>query len=106
MSAIKKLKHLTEKVHSLLEQYPTYRDNDKKLVSHIWMEQLGGIENMRKLNLYEFCKSWIDDPNISSPDSIVRARRKVQENHHNLRGEFYKQRRDEEVCVRRNIKDL
>ena len=104
--AFSKIKDLSNKIEVLLEKYPTYRDNDKKLISHIWMEQMGGIDNMQKMNLYEFCKSWVSDSNISSPDTICRARRKVQEIKPHLRGSQYKHRRIEEADVRSKINKM
>jgi hypothetical protein len=95
-----KIKKLQEEVYRLLSQYPPYRDNDIKLISHIWMEQLGGKENMSNISLLDFCKNWVGNPNISNPDSITRARRLVQAEHKDLRGEVYSHRTVQSENVR------
>jgi hypothetical protein len=66
-----KIKKLKEEVYRILSKYPSYRDNDTKLVSHIWMEQLGGKTAMSEISLLDFCKKWIDNPDIASPDTIT-----------------------------------
>ena len=102
-STIHKIKDLQNVVKELLTQHPTYRDNDRKLVAHIWMKQVGGVQNMRAYNLYDFMRDWIDDDAIIMPDTITRARRKVQQDNSHLRGESYVQRQNEEKEVRQNI---
>jgi|APGre2960657373_1045057.scaffolds.fasta_scaffold40357_3 hypothetical protein len=104
--AFSKIKDLADKIEVLLEKYPTYRDNDKKLVCHIWMEQMGGIDPMKQISLYDFLKTWIDSKNLANPDTICRARRKVQEVKPHLRGAQYKHRRTEEVDVRSKINTI
>lgn len=98
-----KIKKLQEEVYRLLNQYPSYRDNDIKLISHIWMEQLGGKDKMNAISLLDFCKNWVEDSNISNPESICRARRLVQAEHEDLRGEVYKHRAVESENVRNLI---
>jgi hypothetical protein len=90
-------------VKQLLEMYPTYRDDDRKLVAHVWMMQVGGDREMANIDLYSFMKKWVDDDDIVSPDTITRARRKLQQLHPNLRGETYLKRHREETDVRNNI---
>ena len=97
-----KIKKLKEEVYRLLSQYPSYRDNDTKLVSHIWMEQIGGKNAMSEISLLDFCKKWVDNPDIASPDTITRARRLVQAEHEDLRGKYCKQRAIESE----NVKNL
>jgi hypothetical protein len=104
---LNKLKAMSKRVESLLKQYPQYRDCDIKLVAHIWMEQLGGVENMGSVNLLEWMRFWIENQNsVASPENIARARRKIQENDETLRGENYKLRKEQEKSVRSGIKDL
>lgn len=98
-----KIKKLKEEVYRILSQYPSYRDNDTKLVSHIWMEQLGGKTAMSEISLLDFCKKWIDNPDIASPDTITRARRLVQAEFIELRGKHYKERKVESENVRNLI---
>jgi len=104
--ALNKIKDMQNRVESLLKRFPAYRDCDTKLVAHIWMEQIGGIERMKEINLHDWMKMWIDNPNIASPETISRARRKIQESNADLRGEHYKLRKDQEKDVRGGISDL
>lgn len=104
--ALNKIKDMQNRVESLLKRFPAYRDCDTKLVAHIWMEQVGGVERMKEINLHDWMKMWIDNPNIASPDTISRARRKIQECNPDLRGEHYKLRKDQEKDVRGGISDL
>lgn len=104
--ALTKIKDMQKRVESLLRRFPAYRDCDTKLVAHIWMEQIGGVEKMKEINLHDWMKMWIDNPNIASPETIYRARRKIQESNVALRGEHYKFRKDQEKDVRGGISDL
>jgi hypothetical protein len=101
-----KIKDMQKRVLSLLKRFPAYRDCDTKLVAHIWMEQIGGVDKMKEINLHDWMKMWIDNPNIASPDTIYRARRKIQENNADLRGEHYKLRKDQEKDVRGGINEI
>jgi len=104
--ALNKIKDMQNRVELLLKLFPAYRDCDTKLVAHIWMQQIGGIDKMMEINLYDWMKMWIDNPNIASPETISRARRKIQESNADLRGEHYKLRKDQEKDVRGGISDL
>jgi len=102
-TTIIKIKDMQVVVKQLLEIYPTYRDNDRKLVAHVWMMQVGGDKNMSNIDLYSFMRQWVDDDNIVTPDTVTRARRKIQQEHAHLRGENYSKRHAEEIDVRNNI---
>ena len=100
---INKIKEMQVVVQDLLQQYEHYRDSDTRVIAHIWMRQLGGLENMKSISLYDFLQIWIENKNIVSPDTITRARRKVQEENVSLRGKSYKQRKEQSKKVRQNI---
>lgn len=102
-TTIIKIKDMQVVVKQLLELYPTYRDNDRKLVAHVWMMQVGGERNMSSIDLYSFMRQWVDNEDISTPDTITRARRKLQQEYPHLRGENYSKRHMEEVDVRNKI---
>lgn len=101
---IEKVKEIQGLVERLLEEYPTYRDSDKKLCSHIWMIEVGGINNMRKMNAYDFLYHLSNSEELSSFESISRARRKIQENLPHLRGQTFKERKKREQKFRSEIK--
>jgi hypothetical protein len=100
-----KIKDMQNRVETLLTRYPSYRDCDTKLVAHIWMEQVGGTQRMKEINLHEWMKMCIENPNIAVPETICRARRLVQKNNEDLRGELYKLRKSQEGNVRKGIND-
>lgn len=102
-TTIIKIKDMQVVVKQLLEMYPTYRDNDRKLVAHVWMMQVGGDRNMANIDLYSFMRQWVDNDEIVMPDTVTRARRKIQQIYPNLRGENYTIRHMEEVDVRNKI---
>jgi hypothetical protein len=104
--ALNKIKDMHKRVESLLKRFPAYRDCDTKLVAHIWMEQVGGIERMKEINLHDWMKMCIDNPNIAVPETICRARRKIQKTNEALRGEHYKLRKEQEKDVRENINKI
>jgi hypothetical protein len=75
--------NLYDKVKKLLELYPEARNSDKFLVQKFWQMHDGvfvSIEDIMK---------------ATSSESITRARRKAQEQHHELRAskEIFEQRK-------------
>jgi hypothetical protein len=100
---VNKIKEMQVVVEDLLHQYAHYRDSDTRIIAHIWMRQLGGLENMKSISLYDFFQLWIDNKNIVAPDTITRARRKVQEENVDLRGKTYKKRKEQSKDVKKNI---
>jgi hypothetical protein len=100
---VNKIKEMQVVVEDLLHQYAHYRDSDTRIIAHIWMRQLGGLENMKSISLYDFLQLWIENKNIVSPDTITRARRKVQEENVDLRGKTYKKRKEQSKDVKKNI---
>ena len=100
---IHKIKEMQVVVEDLLHQYSHYRDSDTRIIAHIWMRQLGGLENMKSISLYDFFQLWIENKNIVAPDTITRARRKVQEENVDLRGKTYKKRKEQSKDVKKNI---
>ena len=68
---------LYDTVKTLLETQPSARDSDKRLIWCFYYET-GVLNKNGKLSFVEFSKA-------ASCESITRARRKVQENHPELR---------------------
>ena len=105
LTPLDKIKDMQNRVETLLRKYPPYRDCDTKLVAHIWMEQIGGVDKMKEMNLHEWMKMCIENPNIVVPETICRARRLIQKTNEDLRGELYKLRKSQEKDVRKGIND-
>jgi hypothetical protein len=102
-TTIIQIKDMQVVVKQLLETYPTYRDNDRKLVAHVWMMQVGGYRNMAYINLHSFMQQWVADDEIVMPDTVTRARRKIQQEYPHLRGENYSKRHMEKIDVQNKI---
>ncbi len=73
------------KVQSLLESTPKYRDDYKSLIARIWFDEIGKDKELKAFELL----NKLAKGELSHPESIMRARRKIQEEHPVLRGETY-----------------
>ena len=101
MRFIEKVKELNETIKDLLEKYPRLRDNDNALIANVWSMEV----NLNDLLADEFL-TLFSNGKLSSSESITRARRKVQEDNKNLRGNTYKKRKKEEDYTRININSI
>ena len=82
-----------EKVKYFLDIYPSLRDDDNRLCSNIWSEEVtvlgfGHIE----APIFEFLRLYSNNKLTSAP-SIKRARAKLQEEEPKYRGEKYNLRK-------------
>ena len=99
-------KTLYEKVVEKLENFPHLRDSDEKLVSNIWVNELGGTEAVSSLTAMQFLGTYAAAAKLTSASAIERARRKVQENRSDLRGTIYYSRKhkvEEQKEILRNL---
>lgn len=85
-----KLREAERIVTELLIDYPITRDDDRLLVWLFWRKQFERIDNYT----LEMFRSAFLGGMLSPPETITRARRKVQEKHENLRGVSYGSRGD------------
>jgi hypothetical protein len=104
MERIDKIKSIKSEVENMLYKSPASRDSDDKLVCNIWYNRIGKdkIEQMTAMELLTI----ISEGKLPSYDNISRARRKLQEDNVNLRGESYKERHNQEAGVRANISNI
>lgn len=93
-------------VKNLLEKFPKYRDNDELLVVQIWYNELKakGI-NVKTISAMDFL-NYYKDNNLTTADCISRARRKVTEEHENLRGKSYHPRQKKQSEYKQEVKSL
>ena len=93
-------------VKKLLAESPRYRDNDKLLIARIWWEEMKskGIDP-EKATARQLMDLMVDD-RVTQPDTIKRARRKVQEHFPNLRGIIRTHRMQKQDKVKENIKNM
>ena len=80
-----------EKVKYYLDKYPSLKDDDNRLCSNIWLEELNDLNVMTKDN-FIFLKLYAENKLTSAP-SIKRARAKLQEDEPKYRGEKYNLRK-------------
>jgi hypothetical protein len=83
------------KVYSVLTEVSETRDDDRLLLAHIWIKEVGN----EKGNLKEFFEQFLSGK-LSNPETVTRIRRKLQEQHTSLRGEKWEIRHnmEGEVC--------
>ena len=98
---LSKLTKTQDKVIQLLTWYPQLRDNDPLLVATFQKYEIGA-NKFEKLSAREFLTLMIDGK-ITTYDTITRARRKIQEEYPQLRGENYIERQKNSVEVRNKI---
>ncbi len=79
-------------VKRLLETDPKYRDDYTKLIARVWWLEVNRNKYLTALELL----NRLGNKELSHPESIMRARRKVQEEHPHLRGTTYQQRKTTE----------
>ena len=93
-------------VKKLLAESPRYRDNDKLLIARIWWEEMKskGIDP-EKATARQLMDLMVDD-RVTQPDTIKRARRKVQEHFPNLRGIIRTHRMQKQNKVKESIRNL
>ena len=89
-----------DRIEYILKRKPQARDYDSYLIAAYWFYETGeGIESMNAMQFLEFMSKGL----LTPPATIIRARRKVQEQNPTLRGERYIERQNEEKNVRNNI---
>ena len=81
------MKNYTEIVRTVLERVPVTRDNDMKLLSYVWAEAVG-YERIKKVTCHELF-DLMNDGKLPAPETIRRARQRLQQNNPNLRGKNY-----------------
>lgn len=96
---LKQILKVQEQVKILLETYPKLRDNDVRLVASYYYNN---ISNINQISAIDFLQIMVNG-NLPSPDTITRARRKLQEKHPELRGVNYVERQKLEKQVRQEI---
>lgn len=87
-------------ITALLRSNDTLRDNDNALIAKIWEGDLKRLhKDATNLSATEFLELY-SSGKISSPETIRRARQKIQETHPELRGNLYNKRKKEGIETR------
>lgn len=92
----KKLREAERIVTEVLEQYPITRDDDRLLTWLTWRKQFERIDRYS----IDMLRNAFLGGMLLSPDTITRARRKIQETRQDLRGFRTGQRGDLETIYR------
>lgn len=95
-----------DKVVSLLQSNQHYRDDDRKLVCRFWQDELSSLgisHNM--ITAFDFLCLYAREQ-LSTADSITRARRKAQEENVSLRGASYHSRKSLMEEIKKDIRNL
>lgn len=93
-----------ELIIKLLTDQPYIRDRDNALIAEIWSKEIAKLENYESLSATDLL-CIISCDTLTSPESITRCRRKVQQEIPSLRGEYYKARHKEQIEVKQELKD-
>ena len=96
---------LKERIQVYLISYPETRDSNEVLMSIIWQQETDKfIINANNHNINPL--TLLKNNKLTSWDSATRAKRKLQEEHPELRGQFYAKRKAKATKVSKNINDL
>ena len=94
---------MQDKVKHILLTRRHCRDNDVYLIYEIWAEELAKYNiNIKNMHLMPALKMW-SNKEISHPSAIMRARRKVQEEHENTRGSLWEERHKQQEQVQQDL---
>lgn len=105
MSFFDTLKDCKTKVEYILSSNPRTRDSDSLLIATFYFHEAGGEGVLKNQTAFDFLKV-LSKGNFTPAASIIRVRRKLQEQIPALRGNNYEDRLDEGEDVRTNIKNL
>tara|TARA_R110000824_G_scaffold114540_1_gene265176 strand:+ start:677 stop:991 length:315 start_codon:yes stop_codon:yes gene_type:complete len=79
------------------------RDNDVYLLYEIWNREFAKLNlDINNMHLVPTLKMW-SNKLISHPSAIMRARRKVQEEHKETRGKLWNERHKQETVVQQDL---
>lgn len=99
---LKKIKNLQDVVQALLEKFPEFKDDDNRLIAHIWWKHLKNNDIPEDIITMDFLKLYAKGE-IPQADMITRARRKVQQDFPHLRGKVWEERHKLKEEVRKGI---
>ena len=99
--SIKMKLHNKEIIIDLLTNKEHLRDNDQALIANIWWRELV-TQGKDKSTAFELLKGF-SEGKLSNPESIRRARQKIQEEQPELRGESYRARHREQDNVKEQL---
>ena len=99
----KKILKLQDKVEILLTKFPSLRDDDKLLSNKMWDIELRKMNLNPKTITVDVFFSLYQEGSLSNAELIGRARRKLQKEKEELRGETWYERHKEAELTRITI---
>jgi hypothetical protein len=94
---------MQSKVHDILLRLVHCRDSDVYLLYEIWKNELAEYNlDINNMKLVPILKMW-SNKEISHPSAVMRARRKVQEEHKETRGKVYEERHKQQKQVKEDL---
>ena len=95
--------NMQNRVKEVLEDSIHCRDSDVYLLYEVWADELKTYNlDIKNMHLVPTLKMWANKE-ISRPSAIMRARRKVQEENPNTRGNLWEKRHKEQVNVQKDL---
>ena len=101
--------NMLDRVKKVLEESIHCRDSDVYLVYEIWSQEImdnpkliDDQSQINKIYMIDMFKMW-KDKLISHPSAIMRARRKVQEEHPHTRGRVWEERHNQQEQVQEDL---
>ena len=101
--------NMQDKVKSVLTTNTHCRNSDVYLVYEIWSQEIMDnpklIDDQSQINqihMIDMFRMW-KDKLISHPSAIMRARRKVQEEHPHTRGKVWEERHNQQEQVQQDL---
>jgi hypothetical protein len=102
----KKIYNSMDMIEIILNEYPETKDNDKLLISKMWEVELLNQNLDPKTTPIDMFFSLYERNVLSNADTILRARRKLQEQNEHLRGENWYKRHRESDHTRMDINNI
>ena len=95
-----KIFNLITEVQNALQKHPALRDDDNRLIANIWFKKLPNIDQLSGRDILMI----IAKGKLPSFASIVRCRRKIQEEDRSLRGELWNKRHQIANDIKKEIR--
>jgi hypothetical protein len=105
MNNFENLKDKKQVVASILQRYNSTKDSDGALIATFYLNEVGGKDILKSMSAYDFLKILSEDK-LTPASTIIRVRRKLQEDYIDLRGKKYQDRMNAGEDTRKKIKTL
>lgn len=98
-----KLETVKNKVLHLLENVPSLRDDDNRLILNVWALE---NPNLKSETSFKYFANEFAANKLSSTESIRRVRQKMQELHPHLRGQKWIARHKHQESIKEELKQM